>query len=93
MTTPDGEAGGPGPAFRRVLRERARRAHRRIVFPEGTDPRTCAAVREIRRERLMEPVLLGPGAQVAQRLADAGVDPAAVRVVDPTDGDSAERAG
>jgi phosphate acetyltransferase len=79
------EAGALGAGFRRSLRERARRAGRRIVFPEGSDPRTCEAVAETLRDRLVAPVLLGPTEQVRDTLAAAGVDPATATVVDPSE--------
>ncbi|HWF09314.1 MAG TPA: phosphate acetyltransferase [Bryobacteraceae bacterium] len=44
--------------FFQQLRDRARNTPRRIVFPEGDDPRVIAAARRLREERLVEPVLL-----------------------------------
>ncbi len=41
--------------------ERARARTRRIVLPEGDEPRTVAAAEILRREGLAEPVLLGRG--------------------------------
>lgn len=41
--------------------ERARARVRRIVFPEGDEPRTVAAAEILKREGLAEPVLLGRG--------------------------------
>lgn len=41
------------------LRERARSLPRRIVFPEGVEPRTREAVRLLAAEGLVEPILLG----------------------------------
>jgi phosphate acetyltransferase len=40
------------------LKERARAARRRIVFPEGDDARVIAAARRLLAERLAEPVLI-----------------------------------
>ena len=40
------------------LREGAARAGRRIVFPEGRDPRVIAAAQRLKAERLAEPVLI-----------------------------------
>ena len=48
---------------------------RRIVFPEGTDPRTCAAALEGAREGLWTPVLLGPSDQLRQALLAFGGAP------------------
>ena len=41
--------------------ERARDRVRRIVFPEGDEPRTVAAAEILKREGLAEPILLGRG--------------------------------
>ncbi len=41
--------------------ERARARVRRIVLPEGDEPRTVAAAEILRREGLAEPILLGRG--------------------------------
>lgn len=40
------------------LKERARSNPKRIVFPEGNDPRVIAAAQTLREERLAEPILL-----------------------------------
>ncbi len=52
--------------------ERVRRAPRkRIVFPEGEDPRVRAAAERLKREGLIEPILLGKDAdpEAARRYA------------------------
>lgn len=68
--------------FEALLRRRAAQHPRRIVFPESYDPRTLAAVAELARERLVEPVLVGEPVEVRRRLAEAGGDPG-IEVVDP----------
>jgi len=78
-------AGGAASPFREALRGRARRRRRRVVFPEGEDPRTLTAVAEIVRDDLVEPVLLGPPGRVRDALAREGADPDAVEVVDPSE--------
>ena len=40
------------------LKDRARSHPKRIVFPEGNDPRVIAAARQLSEERLLEPILL-----------------------------------
>jgi phosphate acetyltransferase len=42
------------------LKARARAARRRIVFPEGGDPRVIAAALRLKEECLVEPVLIAP---------------------------------
>jgi len=51
-------------AFLDSVVERLRRVQpkRRIVFPEGDDPRVQAAAERCRREDLLQPILLGPEA-------------------------------
>ena len=66
--------------FLASVRERARLAPRRIVFPEGADPRTVHAAVGLAREGLARPVLLG-GAEVRALLA--GMGGADVEVADP----------
>ena len=42
-----------------MVKAKARAEVKRIVLPEGDEPRTVAAAEEITREGLAEPVLLG----------------------------------
>ena len=44
--------------FLERLKERARASRRRIVFPEGDDPRVMEAARRLKEEGLVEPVLV-----------------------------------
>ena len=69
-------------AFLDDLRQRAAAQPRRIVFPEGDDPRTIEAVARLQRERLLQAVVLGDPATVRSGLAAQGADPDAVRVID-----------
>jgi phosphate acetyltransferase len=64
------------------LAERARTRPRRIVFPEGEDPRTLEAVARIQREGMLEPVVLGLPDAVREGLREAGGDPDSLEVVD-----------
>lgn len=43
------------------LIDRARKVRKRIVFPEGDDPRVLAAAERLAREGIAHPVLIGPG--------------------------------
>jgi phosphate acetyltransferase len=71
--------------FRRALRERARQARRRVVFPEGTDARVCAAASHGAREGLWTPLLLGPPDRVLRSLLEAGAASSGFEVIDPSD--------
>lgn len=79
----DTEDGTPGPGFLDELRARARMAHRRIVFPEATDGRVIEAVARLQRERLVEPIALGPPESVRRAIDAAGGDGEAVEAYDP----------
>ena len=46
-------------SFREALLERAARQRRRIVFPEGGDPRIREAAERLRSEGIAEPIVLG----------------------------------
>ena len=72
------------------LRRRAGRRRRRVVFPEGEDPRIREAALAAAAARLADPVLLGPAGELKRHLAN---DPRArkVRVVDPADPRRIER--
>lgn len=56
-----------------AIRAKARENRKRIVLPEGDEPRTVAAAEIVRREGLAEPVLLTPAAvgESAERYAAA----------------------
>ncbi len=69
--------------FLEDVRERARNRPRRVVFPEGDDPRTLDAVVRIQEESLLHPVLLGDPDTIGTELRQWGGDPGAVEVVDP----------
>lgn len=54
------------------VRARASALSRRIVFPEADDPRVAAAIGELRRQKIVEPVVVNP-ANDARRADVAGV--------------------
>jgi phosphate acetyltransferase len=65
------------------VRRRARERPRRIVLPEGEDPRTLLAVTEIQSEGFLQPVLLGDPERIRDGLLSAGGDPDAAEIRDP----------
>ena len=72
--------------FVETMKSRARELRRCLVLPEGTEPRTIAAARQLIDEGLAgEVVLLGTGATVAAAAKDAGVALEGITVVDPVD--------
>jgi phosphate acetyltransferase len=73
-------------AFRYRLTEMAKAANKRIVLPEGTEPRTVRAAVECAERGIARPVLLGRPGEVERVAKSLGLDlPAALEVVDPAD--------
>ena len=70
-------------AFTDGIARRAAEVRRRIVFPEGHDPRTITAAIRLRDEKLAVPVVLGPREAVRRGFAAAGADPDAFETLDP----------
>jgi len=68
----------PAEAFLSSLTSRARGLDKRIVFPEGGDPRVVEAAGRLAREGVAKPILLGPKPAAP---ADG------VRFIDPADAD------
>ncbi len=74
------------PAFRRRLTTAARAADRRIVLPEGAEPRTLQAAAACQERGIARCVLLAPPEEVAAVAAGLGLTlPAGLEVVDPRD--------
>jgi phosphate acetyltransferase len=73
-------------AFRYALLRRASEADRRIVLPEGDEPRTLRAAAICAARGIARPVLLGPPATVRRAARNAGVElPADIEVLDPAE--------
>jgi len=73
------------PAFRHRLTTAARLADRRIVLPEGTEPRTLQAAVLAQEQGIARCVLLAPPRDVAARAAGLGLNlPPEIEVIDPT---------
>lgn len=71
-------------AFVKGIEQRAGALQRRIVFPEGEDPRTIQAVAELHRRSVVRPIVLGRLDPVGEALSAAGLPDGAVTVLDPT---------
>ncbi len=73
------------PAFRQRLVEEARAANKRIVLPEGAEPRTIAAAAIAQERGIARCVLLAAPAEVREAAKRQGVKlPDAVEIIDPT---------
>jgi len=74
------------PAFRYRLLERARAANKRIVLPEGHEPRTIRAAADCQRRKIARCVLLGKEAEIRHVAADHGVElPDDLEILSPED--------
>ena len=71
------------PAFRHRLIERARAANRRIVLPEGAEPRTIRAAIQCQERGIARCVLLGNPDEIRQQIKALGaVLPAGLEIID-----------
>jgi phosphate acetyltransferase len=71
-------------AFRYRLIERAHAANRRIVLPEGAEPRTVQAAAICHERGIARCVLLGKPALIRRAAADQGVElPSEIEIIDP----------
>lgn len=74
------------PAFRYQLIQKARAANKRIVLPEGDEPRTIRAAVICQEKGIAHCVLLGKRAAIEAVAAAQGVTlPASLEIVDPDD--------
>jgi phosphate acetyltransferase len=72
------------PAFRRRLTTQARQAHRRIVLPEGGEPRTLHAAIICHEQRIARCVLLVDPQTAATQATGLGLSlPGGLEIVDP----------
>jgi len=58
-----------------------------VVLPEGADARIVAAARRLKDQGIAEPIVLGKPDQVQAASAEAGVDLADIRTIDPKSSD------
>ena len=65
------------------IRSKARQNPKRIVLPEGDEPRTVRAAARVREEGLAVPVLLGNAERIRAEAEASGTDPDAVEIRDP----------
>jgi phosphate acetyltransferase len=69
--------------FQYELVDRARHPRRRVVLPEGTEPRVLEAADAVLRRGIAELTLLGDETDVRKAAADVGADIAGAVIVDP----------
>jgi phosphate acetyltransferase len=66
------------------FRERASKKPKKIVYPEGTDPRVLRAVRAIADTGMAKPVLVGSPQSVSTAAENAGVKMSGIEIMEPT---------
>src|SRR5580700_9954392 len=63
--------------------EKLQRHPKRVVFPEGEEPRVLQAARQFYALRLGAPIVLGDPAKINDMAADLNVSPQGIRVINP----------
>ncbi|NOZ78150.1 MAG: NADP-dependent malic enzyme [Acidobacteria bacterium] len=66
-----------------VIFDRAKADPKRIVFPEGEDPKIVMAAKTLVAEKLCRPILIGDAAKIGKLLVTHELDSNAVEVIDP----------
>ena len=72
------------------IKNKARAHVKKIVLPEGDEPRTVKAAVQIVKEGLATPILLGAADKIAAVAAEQGVDISGIETIDPS---TSEKAG
>ncbi|MGD1084017.1 MAG: phosphate acyltransferase [Verrucomicrobiota bacterium] len=70
--------------FIATIIEKLQRHPKRMVFPEGTEPRVLQAARQYHSLRLGAPILLGDRTQIKEAAAQWNVSLEGVRIIDPS---------
>src|SRR4051812_41891458 len=73
------------------LRQRAAKTLKRIVFPEGTDPRVLQAAATMVQTRMVHPILVGSPTVIEEKAKSFGIRLDNVEVVDPTSASTIDR--
>jgi malate dehydrogenase (oxaloacetate-decarboxylating)(NADP+) len=74
---------GPARELMRAIMDKARRSPKRIVFPEGEDPRVVRCTSVIREEGIGTPILLGSRERIQEVAEVEEVDLEGVEIIDP----------
>jgi len=67
--------------------EKLKRHPKRIVFPEGAEPRVLEAASRFNREQLGAPILLGDVEVIERRAEEHRIDLTRIGIIDPTKAD------
>ena len=66
-----------------VLKEQVKAEKKSIVFPEGTDKRILGAAAKLKKENILNPILVGKEEDVKKTAADNGIDITDLKILDP----------
>lgn len=66
-----------------MLKEQIKTEKKSIVFPEGTDKRILGAAAKLKKDDVLNPILIGNEADVKKTTADNGIDVADLEILDP----------
>ena len=70
--------------------EKLKRHPKRIVFPEGAEPRVLEAAGRFNRLQLGAPILLGDSDEIERKAGQYGIDLTRIGIIDPTKADDLE---
>src|SRR5262245_25554803 len=65
--------------------EKLQRHPKRVVFPEGTEPRVLQAARQFHSLRLGVPILIGPRTRIKEAPTQLNVSLEGVRIINPAE--------
>lgn len=68
-----------------VIKDKAKQKNRRVVLPEGTEPRAVMAARTIREEKIAQVTLLGDPKQIEKLASEHKLDLSEVEIINPAD--------
>ncbi len=74
-----------------IMTQRLRRHPKRIVFPEGADPRILQAARQFVARGLGVPILLGVRQRIKANAAELNINLEGIRVLEPSRSEEIER--
>src|SRR5437879_4021334 len=73
--------------------EKLQRHPKRIVFPEGAEPRVLQAARQFHSLRLGAPILLGVRSKIKETAAELNISLEAIRIINPAESEELDNFG
>ncbi len=84
---------GRGRVIMETVMSKARRAPKRVVFPEGTSSRILRAARIVAAEKLAQPILLGNPETIKKLAAELEINLNGIEIVDPVTSPNRQKYG